>query len=112
MLILFKILVIVYYLSINVYTFFLLRTQKKAEEEGDCQKVRDGNLFLGAILGGALGIYVGAFVLKYRTSSLLLMVFAPVLIVFHVFLLVVGFIHDFWVFSGTFYQSFYLNLLK
>ena len=112
MLILFKILVIVYYISINVYTFFLLRSQKKAEEEGDCQKVRDGNILLGALLGGALGIYVGAFALKFRTSSLLLMVFTPVLIVFHIFMIIVGFAHDFWVFNGTFYQTFIEFLYK
>ena len=112
MLILFKILVVVYYLSINVYTFLLLRSQKKAEEDGNCQKIKDSNLLLSTILGGALGLYLGAFILKYRTSSLLLMVFTPVLIVFHFFLLVVGFTHDFWVFNGTFYQAFIEFLCK
>ena len=105
MLILIKILVIVYYLSINVYSFLLLRTQKKNEEEGNCTRVRDGNLFVTAILGGALGIYVGAFVLHFRTRSLFLMVFMPVIIVINLFLIIVGFINEFWVFSGTFIRN-------
>ena len=75
MLILIQILTIVYYLSINVYSFLLLRSQKKAEEDGDCNKVRDGNLFITAILGGALGIYLATFILRFRTKSLFIMVF-------------------------------------
>ena len=105
MLILIQILVIVYYASINVYSFMLLRSQKKAEEDGDCSKIRDGNLIVTAILGGALGIYVGAFVLKFRTKSLFLMVFMPLLIVINLFFIILGFVNDFWVLSGTFYRA-------
>lgn len=106
MLILIKILVIVYFASINVYSFMLLRSQKKTEEEGDCSKIRDGNLFVTAILGGALGIYVGAFILKFRTKSLFIMVFMPVIVVINLFLIIMGFVNDFWVFSGTLYHTF------
>ena len=101
MLILIKILVIVYYLSINVYSFLLLRTQKKNEEEGNCTRVRDGNLFVTAILGGALGIYVGAFVLHFRTRSLFLMVFMPVIAVLNVFILIYGFLNGFWILNRS-----------
>lgn len=106
MLILIKILVIVYFASINVYSFMLLRSQQKTEEDGDCSKIRDGNLFVTAILGGALGIYVGAFVLKFRTKSLFVMVFMPVIVVLNLFLIIMGFANDFWVFSGTIYHTF------
>lgn len=106
MLILIKILVIVYFASINVYSFMLLRSQQKTEEDGDCSKIRDGNLFVTAILGGALGIYVGAFVLKFRTKSLFIMVFMPVIVVLNLFLIIMGFVNDFWVFSGTIYHTF------
>ncbi|MBR2336704.1 MAG: hypothetical protein IKA61_02025 [Clostridia bacterium] len=102
MLILIKILVIVYYVAVNVYSFLLLRSQKKNEEEGNCSKIRDGNLFVTAVLGGALGIYLGAFILRFRTRSLFLMVFMPLLIVINLFFIIVGFINEFWVFSGTF----------
>lgn len=105
MLILIQILIIVYYISINVYSFLLLRSQKKAEEEGDCNKIRDGNLFITALLGGALGIYIGMFVLKFRTRSLFLMVFMPVILVCNLFFIIIGYANDFWVFNGTFYKA-------
>lgn len=105
MLILIKILIIVYYISINVYSFLLLRSQQKAEEDGDCNKVRDGSLFITAILGGALGIYVATFILKFRTRSLFIMVFMPVIIVCNLYFLIIGFVHDFWVFDGTIYKA-------
>ena len=105
MLILIKILVIVYYASINVYSFLLLRSQKKSEEDGNCSRIRDGNLLVTAFLGGALGIYVGAFILRFRTRSLFLMVFMPVIVVINLFFIIVGFINEFWVFSGTFIRN-------
>lgn len=105
MLILLKILVIVYYVAVNVYSFMLLNSQKKNEEEGNCNKIRDGNLFVTAILGGALGIYLGAFVLRFRTRSLFLMVFMPVIVVINLFFIIAGFANEFWVFSGTFIRK-------
>lgn len=105
MLILIKILVIVYYVAINVYSFMLLKSQKKNEDEGNCSRIRDGNIFVTALLGGALGFYVGAFVLKFRTRSLFLMVFMPVLIVVNVFFIVVGFLNDFWMLGNYFYHA-------
>ena len=101
MLVLIQILVAVYYLAINVYSFLLLRSQKISEENSDCSKVRDGSVFIAAILGGALGIYVAMFVLKYRMRSLMLMVFMPVLIVFNIYLIVVGFANNFWIITDN-----------
>lgn len=97
MLVLIQILVAVYFLAINVYSFLLLRAQKNAECDGDCNKVRDGSIIIAALLGGATGVYVAMFVFKYRLRSLLLMVFMPVLIVFNVYLIIVGFAHNFWI---------------
>ena len=105
MLILIKILVIVYYVTINVYSFLLLKSQKRNESEGNCSRVRDGHLFVTAILGGALGIYLGTFILRFRTKSLFLMVFMPVIIVINLFFVIVGFINDFWVFNGIFIRQ-------
>ena len=105
MLILIKILVVVYFLAINVYSFLLLKSQKKNEDDGNCSKIRDGHLFVTAILGGALGIYVAMFILRFRTKSLFLMVFMPVIIVINLFFVIVGFINDFWVFNGIFIRQ-------
>ena len=93
------VLVSVYVVAINVYSFMLLNSQKKSEENGECSKVRDGNLFITAILGGATGIYLAIFILKFRTKSLFLMVFMPVIIVVNAFILVNGFLNGFWLFN-------------
>lgn len=95
--VLIQILVAVYYIAINVYSFLLLRAQRNAECEGDAPKVRDGNIFIAAILGGAAGVYVAMFVFRYRLRSLLMMVFMPVLIVLNVYLIIVGFVNNFWI---------------
>ena len=97
MLVLIQILVAVYFLAINVYSFLLLRAQKYAECDGESNKVRDGSIIIAALLGGATGVYVAMFVFKYRLRSLLLMVFMPVLIVLNVYLIIVGFAHNFWI---------------
>lgn len=101
MLVLIQILVAVYYIAINVYSFLLLRAQKNSEEDGECSRVRDGSVFIAAILGGAAGIYLAMFILKYRLRSLMLMVFMPVLIVLNIYLIVVGFVNNFWVITNV-----------
>ncbi len=79
-----RIIFVVYILAINAYAFVLVLTRKKEEEElseDECKyRPNNGKLFITGLLGGALGIYVSMFVFKYRLTSLLLMVFMPVLI--------------------------------
>ncbi len=70
-------------------------------EQGDCNGVKDGSLIISAILGGALGIYIGMFILKYRTRSLVLMAFMPVIVVMNIYLIIVGFMNDFWIIEGA-----------
>jgi len=90
-----KIVVIVYYIAINVYSFLLLVSQKKSTDECKEKTVRDGSLFITGLLGGALGIYVCMFVFQYRLRSLFLMVTMPVLIVVNIYLLIMGFSNNF-----------------
>ncbi len=87
---------IVYVLSINVYSFLLLKFQKDANDEGECENaVHDGKLFVTAILGGAVGIYAAMFAFKYRLKSMFLMVLMPVIIVLNVYLIVLAFTGDY-----------------
>ena len=101
MIILVYTLVSVYVIAINVYSFMLLNSQKKSEENGECSRVRDGNLFITAILGGALGIYLAMFILKFRTKSLFLMVFMPVIATLNAFILIYGFLNGFWLINRS-----------
>ncbi len=98
-----KIIVIVYYIAINVYGFILILLQRKAHEECSESHVSDGKLFVAGALGGAAGVYIGMFVFKYRLSSLFLMVAMPVLITVNVYILIFGFYNNFWLIENELY---------
>lgn len=95
MYILVRILIGVYLISVNLYSFLLLRSQKKAREEGE-DNIRDIRLFISAILGGAIGIYVGMLCLKYRLKNFLLMVTMPILITITIYIVIMAFVNNFW----------------
>lgn len=90
---LFYIILAVYLAAINVYSIIILKAQKKSAndccaEESD--KVHDGKLFVSALLGGALGIYISMFIMKYRLKSLFLMVVMPVLSAVNIYLVILA----------------------
>ncbi len=83
---------IVYILAVNFYAVILLKTQRDESGE-DESKMRggDGKLILTAILGGALGIYISMFIMRYRIKNLLLMILMPVIAVINVYFCIVAF---------------------
>ena len=50
--------------------------------------MRDSKLITTAVLGGATGIFVSIFVLKYRLQSMLLMVAMPVIIFLNAYMVI------------------------
>ena len=95
MLIFLRIIVIVYLASVNFFAFMLVKSQKQAEEDGETCKIKDGKVFLTAVLGGATGVFVSMFIFKYRLTSLFLMVFMPVLIAVNVYIAIMAFSANF-----------------
>ena len=86
----FNVILIVYVLAINFYGILMLNFQKKARQNGDEENVSigDSKLLLIGLLGGAVGIFLFMFLLKYRLKSMLLMVFMPVLIAINVYIII------------------------
>ena len=95
MYILIRVITGVYLISVNFYSFLLLHSQKKSREEGE-DSIRDIRLYIVALLGGAIGIYVGMLCLKYRLKNFLLMVLMPVLITLTVYFVIMAFVNNFW----------------
>ena len=100
MAILFNTIIITYIVAINVYSFILIHTQKKQTLENVETTVKDGKLFIVGLLGGAVGIYVGTFIFKYRLNSMFLMVVMPILIVVNAYFLIAGYSHNFGFFNN------------
>lgn len=94
MLVFVRILTLVYVAVVNVYSFILIKNQKKSREIGE-NKIKDFRLYITAVLGGGIGIYVGMLCLKYRLTNFCLMVFIPLFICVTVFFVVFAFINDF-----------------
>ena len=90
-----RIILVVYLIAINLYSFILLRSQKISFDEGNECAVKDGKLFIAGLLGGALAIYVSMFIFKFRLQSLFLMVIMPVLIVVNAYIVITCFSQNF-----------------
>ena len=83
---------IVYILAVNFYAVILLKSQRDESCGDETQKTSgDGKLILTAILGGAIGIYVTMFILRYRLKNLLLMILMPVIGVLNVYFFIAAF---------------------
>ena len=103
MLILMRVLLIVYILAVNAYGFILVKFQKDGYDSGECENaVHDGKLFITALLGGALGIFVAIFVFKYRMKSMFFMVLMPVIAVLNGYLVFLAFTADDFFYAGRY----------
>ena len=78
------ILLTVYILAVNFYSFRLVKT-KRDELEAGGEPSGDGKLLLAAVLGGATAIYACMFAMQYRLGNLLLMIAMPVLAVLNIY---------------------------
>ena len=103
----------VYLLAINFYGFILIGSQKRAEEDGEVCRQRDGKVIVTGMLGGALGVYVAMFIFKYKLSSLPLMVLMPVFIAIAVYLTITCMTQNFFLPVGSFTnEQAYLSTIK
>ena len=85
------ILLSVYIVAINFYSFRLLKTQQEEWDGGEKPNKNDGKLILAALLGGAAAIYVSMFILRFRLSNLLFMILMPLVAVVNFYCFFLGF---------------------
>lgn len=95
MTILFRILLAVYLISINLFSFLLVKTQKQQTIEKKEYIISDGKILFSGALGGAVGAYIALFVLKHKRDSISLMVLLPIFIALNVYLIVTSVIVNF-----------------
>ncbi len=95
MIILFRILLAVYIISINLFSFLLVKTQKQQTIEGKEYVISDGKILFTGALGGGLGAYLALFILKHKRDSISLMVLLPIFIALSVYLIIMSVVFDF-----------------
>lgn len=81
-----------YIIAVNVYSVMLLVSLRN-EYLTDESKLNsgDGKLILSALLGGAIGIYVTMFIMRFKLKNMLLMILLPVIAVLNVWFCVLAF---------------------
>lgn len=84
------VLLTVYILAVNFYSFRLIKTQREETEDGSAP-TGDGKLILAALLGGATAVYLSMFAMRFRLGNLLLMIAMPVLAVFNFYCFYLGY---------------------
>ena len=106
--ILLYILLVAYILSVNFYSFLLVKSmrdkEKDFEREQELMQANQpvptpsnpprqgvGKLCVAGLVGGAITIYVSMFLLKYKRGDLLLMVLMPLLGVLNIYIFVLLF---------------------
>ena len=95
MVLLFRILLAVYIVSIHLFSFLLVKTQKQQIIEGKEYVISDGKILFTGALGGGLGAYLALFILKHKRDSISLMVLLPIFIALSIYLISMGIVIDF-----------------
>lgn len=82
----------VYIAAVNIYSVMLVISQRNDCLSDEIKPTYgDGKLLLAALLGGALGIYVTMFIIRFKLKNIVLMILLPIIAVFNVWLCIIAF---------------------
>ncbi len=81
--------VIIYYLCINLIGFILFGYDKRQALQHKW-RIRERNLFLAALLGGAPGATVGMYLFRHKTQKTKFVIGIPLMLVSHAGLVYFG----------------------
>lgn len=82
----------VYIAAVNVYSVMLVISQRNDCLSDEIKPTYgDGKLLLAALLGGALGIYVTMFIIRFKLKNIVLMILLPIIAVLNVWLCIIAF---------------------
>lgn len=76
-----------YYLLVNIICFFLMGSDKKRAIRGEW-RIKESTLWLVALLGGAVGGYLGMRVYRHKTKHTSFAILFPLIACAHIVLLV------------------------
>ena len=64
------------------------QVKKELKKDKSKKRVRDFMILFVSAIGGALAVYIGMFMMRYKLKNMLLMIFNPVFIGLHLYLVI------------------------
>lgn len=82
--------IIIYFIIINVFTFFLMWLDKRKAKKGKW-RISENTLLLLVLLGGGIGGIVGMYIFRHKTQKAKFVIGFPVILICEI-LLIISFI--------------------
>ncbi|QGQ48839.1 DUF1294 domain-containing protein [Metabacillus sediminilitoris] len=77
--------IIIYYLLLNIVSFLIMGIDKNRAKRGEW-RIREATLWWLAVIGGAIGGYIGMRVYHHKTKHVSFKFGFPILTIFHLLL--------------------------
>lgn len=80
--------IIIYFILINVVTFFAMLIDKKKAQHGSW-RIKEGTLFGLVLAGGGIGGIVGIYLFRHKTKKISFTIGFPTILILEVILIIV-----------------------
>lgn len=79
--------IILYFIFINLFGFFIMLHDKKLAFKHKF-RISEKSIFVVALIGGSLGIYIGMYTVRHKTKHLKFTLLIPIILTFNMLLFV------------------------